>query len=88
MTEWIFPTLAIAIGLVALAAWATHCTWFFRSFGFFRFFRSFGKDNVVRDIMRKNWIRYFLGVMGLVVPIVGIIHGFAIWAGAGARVVD
>jgi len=36
----------------------------------------------------KNWLRYFLGVMGTAVPIVGIIHGFAIWAGAGARVGD
>ena len=87
-SEWIFPTVAIAIGLVALAAWATHVVWFFGSFGFFRFYRSFGKDNVIRDIMRKNWMRYFLGVVGLVVPMVGVIHGFAIWAGAGARVVD
>jgi len=87
-SEWIFPTVAIAIGLVALAAWATHWVWFFRSFGLFRFYRSFRKDNVIRDIIRKNWMRYFLGVMGLAVPIVGVIHGFAIWAGAGARVVD
>jgi len=87
-SEWIFPTVAIAIGLVALAAWATHWVWFFRSFGLFRFYRSFGKDNVIRDIIRKNWMRYFLGVMGLAVPIVGVIHGFAIWAGAGARVAE
>jgi hypothetical protein len=32
--------------------------------------------------------RSFMGVIGLVVPIVGIIHGVAIWAGAGARVGD
>ena len=69
-----------------MAAWATHMIWFFRSFGFVRFYRSFGKDNVIHDIMRKNWVRYFLGVTGLVIPIVGTIHGFAIWAGAGARV--
>ncbi|MBO0763205.1 MAG: hypothetical protein J2P50_01230 [Hyphomicrobiaceae bacterium] len=82
----VLPALFIAIGLVALAAWATHWVWFFRSFGLFRAFTSFGKDNVVQDIMRKNWLRYFLGVMGLMIPIVGVIHGFALWAGVGARV--
>ena len=41
-----------------------------------------------RCSLRKNWLRYFLGVMGFAFPIVGIIHGFAIWAGAGARVGD
>jgi len=50
----IFLALFIAIGQVALAAWVTHWIWFFR---------SFGKDNVVLNIMRKNWLRYFLGVM-------------------------
>jgi hypothetical protein len=44
-------------------------------------FTSFGKDMV-----RKNGLRYYLGMLGLMVPIVVIIHGFAIWAGAGARV--
>jgi hypothetical protein len=85
-STWIFLALGIAIGLVALAAWATHWIWFFRSFGLFRVLVSFGKDNVARNIIRKNWLHYFLGAMGLAVPIVGIIHGFAIWAGAGLRV--
>jgi len=78
--------LGIAIGLVALGAWLTHWTWFFKSFGLFRAIGSLGKDNVVPNIIRKNWLRYFLGVMGLAVPIVGIIHGCLIWAGVGARV--
>jgi hypothetical protein len=82
---WIFLTLGIAIGLVALATWVTHWIWFFRSFGLFR---SFGKDNVVHSIVRKNWLSYFLGLIGFTVPIVGIMHGFAIWAGADARVGD
>lgn len=77
---WVFAALGIASGLVALAAWATHCIWFVRSFGWFPAFTSFGKDMV-----RKNGLRYFLGMLGLMVPIIGIIHGFAIWAGAGAR---
>jgi hypothetical protein len=81
-----YLALGIGIGLVALAAWATHWIWFFRSFGLFRAIRSLGKDNVVHNIMRENWLRYFLGVMGLTIPIVGIVHGFAIWAGVGARV--
>jgi hypothetical protein len=76
------------IGLVTMSAYITHRIWCFRSFGLFRVFRSFGKDNPVRNIARNNWLRYFLGVMGLTVPIVGIIHGFAIWARAGARVSD
>ena len=42
----------------------------------------FARGNVVLNA------RYFLGVIGLVVPIVGIIHGVAIWAGFGARVGD
>src|SRR5262249_51886464 len=69
----IFLALFIAIGLFALAAWGTHWIWYFRSF-----------------VMRGNPVlnaRYFLGVIGLVVPIVGIIHGVAIWAGC-ARVRD
>jgi len=72
----IFLTLFIAIGLFALAAWGTHWIWYFRSFG------MFAGGNVVLSA------RYFLGVIGLVVPIVGIIHGVAIWAGFGARVGD
>jgi len=48
----IFLALFIAIGQVALAAWVTHWIWFFRSFGLFRTIRSFGKDNVVLNIMR------------------------------------
>jgi len=87
-STWLFLSLGITIGLVALAAWMTHWIWFFRSFGLFRVFKSFGKDNVVRNIVRKNWLRYFLGVMGLMAPIIGVIHGFAIWAGSGARVRD
>jgi hypothetical protein len=31
---------------------------------------------------------YWLGVIGFTIPIVGVIHGFAIWAGAGARFED
>ena len=72
----IFLALFIAIGLFALAAWGTHWIWYFRSFG------MFAGGNVVLSA------RYFLGVIGLVVPIVGIIHGVAIWAGFGARVGD
>jgi len=56
-----------------LAAWGTHWIWFFRSFGMFA---------------RGISARYFLGLIGLLVPIVGIIHGVAIWAGFGARVGD
>jgi hypothetical protein len=63
----IFLALFIAIGLFALAAWGTHWIWYFRSFGMF-----------ARGISG----RYFLGVIGLVVPIVGIIHGVLICAGA------
>ena len=70
----IFLALFIAIGLFALAAWGTHWIWYFRSFGV--------RGNLVLNA------RYFLGVIGLVVPIVGIIHGVAIWAGFGARVGD
>jgi hypothetical protein len=70
----IFLALFIAIGLFALAAWGTHWIWYFRSFGM--------RGPVVLSA------RYFLGVIGLVVPIVGIIHGVAIWAGVGARVGD
>lgn len=69
---WILIAVGIAVA-VALAAWGTHWIWHFRSFGMFG---------------RGSSARYFLGVMGLLVPIVGIIHGFAIWAGAGARVGD
>ena len=69
----IFLALFIAIGLFALAAWGTHWIWFFRSFGMFT---------------RGISARYFLGLIGLLVPIVGIIHGVAIWAGFGARVGD
>ena len=88
-STWMFlAALGIAIGLAALAAWFTHWIWFFRSFGLFRAIRSLGKDNVVQNIIRKNWLRYFLGVMGLAVPIVGIIHGLLLWAGVGARVGD
>src|SRR5215831_8371225 len=61
----IFLALFIAIGLFALAAWGTHWIWYFRSFGM--------RGNLVLNA------RYFLGVIGLVVPIVGIIHGIAIW---------
>jgi hypothetical protein len=53
-STWIFLALGIAIGLVALAAWVVHWIWFFRSFGLFRKLRSFGKDNVVLNIMRKE----------------------------------
>jgi hypothetical protein len=75
---WIFPALGIAIGLVALAAWLTHIIWFLRSLVFFR---TLGMANL------RN-AHYWLGVIGFSVPIVGIVHGFAIWAGAGARVGD
>lgn len=85
---WIFLALGIAIVLVASAAWLTHLIWFFRAFGLFRLLRSFGKDNVARNLVRNNWLSCFLGAIGLTVPIVGIVHGFAIWAGAGARVGD
>jgi hypothetical protein len=71
---WIFLALFIVIGLFALAAWATHWIWYFRSFG------MFATGNVVLSAP------FVLGVIGLVVPIVGIIHGVAIWAGGGARV--
>jgi hypothetical protein len=70
----IFLAHFIAIGLFALAAWGTHWIWYFRSFGM--------RGNLVLNA------RYFLGVIGLVIPIVGIIHGVAIWAGFGARVGD
>jgi len=56
---WIFPTLGIAIGLVALAAWVTHFIWFFRSFGLFRSIRSLGTDNVARSLMRNNRLTFF-----------------------------
>src|SRR5262245_54018946 len=69
---WILIAVGTAVA-VALAAWGTHWIWYFRSFGMFP---------------RGTSARYFPGVMGLLVPIVGIIHGFAIWAGAGARVGD
>src|SRR5215471_11343833 len=69
---WILIAIGIAAAL-AFAAWGTHWIWFFRSFGVFA---------------RGISARYFLGVIGLLVPIVGIIHGVAIWAGAGARVRD
>ena len=89
---WIFLTLGIAVGLVALAAWVTHWIWFFRllqaAVTVLASRQSFGQDNVVLNIVRKNWLSYFLGVIGITVPVVGIMHGFAIWAGAGARVRD
>jgi hypothetical protein len=69
---WIFIAVGIAVA-VALAAWGTHWIWYFRSFGMFA---------------RGISARYFLGIIGLLVPIVGIIHGVAIWAGAGVRVGD
>jgi hypothetical protein len=75
---WIFLTLGIAIGLVVLAAWLTHLIWLLRSL---KFFRSLGMGNL------RN-AHYWLGVIGFAVPIVGVIHGFAIWAGAGAQVGD
>src|SRR5215813_12113710 len=77
-SEWIFPTLAIAIGLVALAAWLTHSIWFLRSLVFLK---SLGMGNLLNA-------HYWLGVIGFALPIVGVIHGFAIWAGAGAQVGD
>src|SRR5215831_16253142 len=70
----IILALFIAIGLFALAAWGTHWIWYFRSFG------MFAGGNAVLSA------RNFLGVIGLVVPIVGIIHGVAIWVGVGVRV--
>src|SRR5262245_21224914 len=72
-------SLPIAIGLVALAAWLTHSIWFLRSLVFFR---SLGMANLFLNTY------YWLGVIGFTVPIVGVIHGFAIWAGAGAKVGD
>jgi len=75
---WIFLTLGIAIGLVALAAWLTHSIWFLRSLVFFK---SLGMGHLLNA-------HYWLGVIGFAVPIVGVIHGFAIWAGAGAQVGD
>jgi hypothetical protein len=74
---WFFLALAIAIGLVALAAWVTHWIWFFRSFGFVMW---------IGQVKAPIGARYLLGVAGLAIPIVGIIHGLAIWAGVGARV--
>src|SRR5215813_8191496 len=54
-STWIFfAALGIAIGLVALGAWLTHCIWFFKSFGLFRAIGSLGKDNVVQNIIRKK----------------------------------
>jgi len=76
---WIFLTLGVAIGLVALAAWLTHLIWFLRSLEFFR--STFGMG-----LLRNA--HYWLFVIGFAVPIVGVIHGFAIWAGAGAQVGD
>jgi hypothetical protein len=69
----------IAIGLVALAAWLTHLIWFLRSL---KFFMSLGMGKQLRNA------HYWLGVIGFAVPIVGVIHGVAIWAGAGAQVGD
>jgi hypothetical protein len=74
---WI-PALLIAIGLVALAAWLTHVIWFLRSLALYR---SLGMAYFLNAY-------YWLGVIGFTVPIVGVIHGFAIWAGAGARLED
>jgi hypothetical protein len=78
---WIFLALGIAIGLVALAAWATHVIWylkFVRSYG--KELRSLGKENVTYySVVRKSLPRLFLGTIGFMVPIVGIIHGFVIW---------
>jgi len=77
---WIF-FFGIAIGLVALAAWVTHCIWFFRSFG-----SGSVLSKESRAIIRNNGLRYYLGIMGLMIPIIGAGHGLAIWAGVGARV--
>jgi precorrin-6x reductase len=41
---WIFLTLGIAIGLVAMAAWLTHSIWFLRSLVFSR---SLGMGNLL-----------------------------------------
>jgi len=71
---WVF-FLGIAIGLVALAAWVTHCIWFFRLFGSGS---VLSKDASV--IIRNNGLRYVLGIMGLMMPIVGVGHGIVIWA--------
>ncbi len=76
---WIL-VLAIAIGLVALAAWVTHLIWLFRSFGLS------SPLLMDKEFLAKNSLRYVLGVMGLMIPIVGVIHGVATWAGVGAQV--
>jgi hypothetical protein len=68
--------LAIAALLVGLAAYVTHGVWFIR---FLLFTRSLQQ--------RRPW-PLFLGMMGVIFPIVGMIHGCAIWAGTGARVGD
>jgi hypothetical protein len=81
MSTFIFFGLVIAIGLIALAALVTHWIWYFkvlRSYG--KELRWCRKENVTRySVVRKNLPRIFLGTMGFMVPIVGIIHGFVIW---------
>ena len=60
----------LVLGLLLLgsmfAAWATHWIWFIR--------RCRGGNIDARV--------FSLGVSGILLPIVGIIHGYAIWLGA------
>jgi hypothetical protein len=81
----IFLALGIAIALVALTTWLTHYMWFLRSFGLPA---PLFRHRVVHDVIRKNWLRYVLGVMRLMIPIVGGQSWFAIWVGAGAQLRD
>lgn len=57
--------LGLAAALSFFAAWATHWWWFIKSW---------------RECNKRR-PQIILGVAGILLPMVGMIHGYAIWVG-------
>lgn len=66
--SWLFVVF-LCFALSAVAAWITHVIWIIRIFARPEFTATLG--NIL------------LGIFGVCVPPVGMIHGFMIWIGVG-----